>query len=410
MAASNTHTSRRPLRIVLLGYLVRGPVGGMAWVSLNYLHGLRALGHDVWFIEDSGDSPWCCYDPQRSVTDADPRFGLNYAANVFAYEGLGDTWAYWDQHTARWRGAGAARAEEICRSADLVLNLSGINPLRAWTADIPHRAFIDTDPAFTQVRHLTDAAARDRADEHTSFFTYGEHFGRPGCTIPDDGLPWIPMRQPIALDRWKVYPARADASFTTIMQWNSYAAPTHEGRHYGMKSESFEPYRELPARSAVPLELALGGSDAPRAELQRAGWRLVDPLKVSLWPWDYQAYVSASAGEFGVAKHGYVSSHSGAFSDRTAAYLASGRPVVVQDTGFSQSMDVGEGLLPFSSPDEAVAALARAHREPERHGRAARAFAEKYFDASVVLREMVDAAMADVAAGARRTPTHAGDR
>ena len=393
MVTSVHTTPSRPLRIIVLGYLVRGPVGGMAWVTLHYLHGLRSLGHDVWMIEDSGDSPWCCYDPERGVTDADPTFGLRYTAEVFAHEGLGDQWAYWDAHAQQWRGAGADRATAACRSADLVLNLSGINILRPWTADIPHRVFIDTDPAFTQIKHLTDAKARDQASQHTAFFTYGEHFGQPGCAIPDDGFPWQPMRQPIALNRWRVVAPRADAPFTTIMLWNSYRVLSHEGRHFGMKSESFAPFLDLPTKAPAPLELALGGKDAPRADLERAGWHLVNPLEVSWWPWDYQAYIGASAGEFGVAKHGYVSSHSGAFSDRTAAYLASGRPVVVQDTGFSRTLDAGEGLLPFTSPDEAVAAIAEATRDPERHQRAARALAEKYFDAAAILSEVVEAAM-----------------
>jgi len=393
MSRETATRSRAALRIVVLGYLVRGPVGGMAWVTLHFLHGLRRLGHDVWFIEDSTDSPWCCYDPQRSVTDADPTYGLSYAATVFAREGLGDNWAYWDAHTARWLGAGAARALEACAHADLVLNLSGINPLRAWTAAIPHRAFIDTDPVFTQIRHLTDAAARELARGHTVFFTYGEHFGRPGCLIPDDGFPWRPTRQPIVLEHWPVRPVPAGAPFATIMLWNSYDVRRHGGREFGMKSESFGPYVELPARSPLPLELALGGPDAPRAMLATAGWRIVSPLDVSWWPWDYRDYIAASAGEFGVAKHGYVTSRSGAFSDRTAAFLASGRPVVVQETGFSDHLPAGEGLLPFSTPDEAVAALEAAQRNPLRHQRAARAIAEQHFDSDVVLGRLVDEAM-----------------
>lgn len=393
MADSPAHPSRHPLRIIVLGYLVRGPVGGMAWVTLHYLHGLRRLGHDVWFVEDSTDSEWCCYDPERSVMDADPTFGLKYTAAIFAREGLGSQWAYWDAHTRRWLGDGASGAEDACRSADLVLNLSGINQLRAWTADVRRRAFIDTDPAFTQVKHLTDTAAREQARRHTVFFTYAEHYGQPQCSIPDDGLPWHPMRQPIALDRWTANPAPAGAPFTTIMQWNSYAVCSYDGQHFGMKSESFAPYLDLPRRTAVPLQLALGGADAPREKLAAAGWRLVNPLEVSWWPWDYQAYISASAGEFGVAKHGYVSTRSGAFSDRTAAYLASGRPVIVQDTGFSRTMPVGEGLLPYSTPEQAVQALEAAHRDPERHQRAARAIAETFFDARQVLQRVVEIAM-----------------
>lgn len=381
-----------PLRIIVLGYVVRGPVGGMTWCSLNYLHGLRGLGHDVLFIEDSTDDPWCCYDPARGVVDADPGFGLRYAGEVFAREGFGENWAYWDAHQKRWFGSRALDAAASCRNADLLLNISGLAPLRPWTAEIPRRVFIDTDPAFTQIKHLQDSAAHERAQQHTAFFTFGENYGRPGCLIPDDGLSWRPTRQPVALDRWTFTPAPSAGAFTTVMLWNSYAPRIHEGARFGMKSESFRPYFDLPSRASVPLELALGGADAPRDDLRRAGWRIVDPLIVAGRPSDYFNYIAASAGEFGVAKHGFVATCSGAFSDRTAVFLASGRPAVVQDTGFSSFLPVGEGLLPFSSPDEALAALATIQRNPARHQRAARA-TSTHFDANVVLRSLIEEAM-----------------
>jgi hypothetical protein len=202
------------------------------------------------------------------------------------------------------------------------------------------------------------------------------------------------MRQPIVLERWPFTPGAGGAPFTTVMQWNSYKVPQYGGRRFGMKSETFPPYLDLPRRTTAPLQLALGGSDAPRDALREAGWRIVNPLEVSWWPWDYRAYIQASAGEFGVAKHGYVASHSGAFSDRTAAFLASGRPVVVQDTGFSEVLPVGEGLMPFTTPDEAVAALESIMRDPARHQRAARAVAEANFDSDVVLGRVIEEAMA----------------
>jgi hypothetical protein len=393
MSSSTTPNRRATLRIVVLGYLVRGPVGGMAWVTLHYLHGLRRLGHEVLFLEDSTDSPWCCYDPVRSVTDADPTFGLSYAAEVFEREGIRDLWAYWDAHTRRWFGPRAGDAEAWCRSADLLINISGITPLREWTAAIPRRALIDTDPVFTQIKHLTEPATRATAQQHNAFFTYGEFVGRPDCLIPDDGFPWRPMRQPVVLERWPFKPGKNGAPFTTVMQWNSYKAPEHNGRRFGMKSDTFPPYIDLPQRTSAPLQLALGGNDAPREQLRAAGWQIVNPLEVSWWPWDYRAYIQASAGEFGVAKHGYVASHSGAFSDRTAAFLASGRPVVVQDTGFSEVLPVGEGLCPFTTPEDAVDALESIVRDPARHQRAARAIAETHFDSDVVLSRVVEQAM-----------------
>jgi len=396
MPASEPITKRQPhrpasgLRIVVLGYLVRGPVGGMAWSALQYMIGLRRLGHEVLFVEDSGDSPWCCYDPARGVVDADPTYGLRYAAEVCARFDLADAWAYWDAHTSRWQGPRARDAEAFCRSADLALNISGINQLRDWTAAIPRRVFIDSDPAFTQIKHLADESARSAAQAHNAFFTFGGNIGRTGCTVPGDGLPWKPTRQPVVLDLWPVITSPLDAPFTTVMQWESYPEREFNGQRYGTKAASFQPYLDLPRSTAVSLELALGSANAPRDDLRRRGWRVVNPLEVALYPWDFRDYVQKSAGEFGVAKHGYVVARSGWFGERSAAYLASGRPVVIQETGFSDWLPTGEGLFAFSSEGEAIAAIETVRRDPRRHGRAARELAEAHFESGAVLSRLLE--------------------
>ena len=151
-------TGGERIRIVVLGYVVRGPIGGMAWHHLNYVRGLADLGHEVLFLEDSDDYP-SCYDPSRFVTDCDPAYGLGFARKAFAEIGMDDCWCYHDAHKNRWFGPAAERALAFCRDADLVINVSGVNPLRDWTAAIPVRAFIDTDPLFTQAKHIEDPAA-----------------------------------------------------------------------------------------------------------------------------------------------------------------------------------------------------------------------------------------------------------
>jgi hypothetical protein len=379
------------LRIVVLGLIVRFPLGGMAWHHLQYAMGLARLGHDVTFLEDSGDEPWSCYDPKRGVTDADPSYGLRFAASIFDRVGLGDRWAYYDAHRVQWHGPLASEATLRAAAADVVLNLSGSNVIRPWLAQAAVRAFVDTDPAFTQVRNLTDSARRALASQHNAFFTFGENFGAEGCEIPDDGFPWVPTRQPIVLDAWPVTAAPRQRRYTTVMQWDSYPAVEYGGSRFGMKSESFEAYADLPSRSSTPLELALGSPNAPRAELSAQGWLVTDPLAVTLDPWTYQRYLAESRGEFAVAKHGYVSARAGWFSERSAAYLASARPAVVQDTGFGGRIPAGEGVLTFSSPDEAVAALADVEARYSHHARAAREVAEQYFDSDLVLQRLLDA-------------------
>lgn len=381
-----------PLRVVVLGYLIRGPMGGLAWHHLQYVAGLHRLGHDVLFIEDSDDYPACFH--LDGEVDTDPAEGLTFVRQTFDRLGLGERWAYHDAHAACWRGAAAEGAERFCRSADVVLNVSGINPLRDWWADVPVRVLIDTDPVFVQVRHLQSESSRAFARAHNAFFTFAENFGKPGCIVPDDGLPWQPTRQPVVLDAWPLEPAPKAAAFTTVMQWDSYRTVEHAGVSYGMKSRSFEPYFDLPMRCGATLELAIGGaSKPPRQKLGAAGWRVRNPISFARDPWEYQRYIVESAGEFSIAKHGYVISHSGWFSERSANYLASGRPVVLQDTGFSDVLPTGAGLMAFESPDEAIDMLDRVERDWARHAAAARAIAEEYFDARKVLGRLLEQAV-----------------
>jgi len=383
----------RRLRIVMLGYVVRGPLAGPTWHHLQYVLGLRDLGHDVWYLEDSTDHPFC-YDPSRGVTDANARYGLAYTARVFGRAGVGDRWAYYDaiDGAGRWHGPAADRVRQVCASADVLINVSGVNPMRPWLEPIPRRILVDTDPVFTQVDILQDAAQRRFAESHNVFFTFAESFRQPGCEVPDDGLPWQPTRQPVVLDEWQAAPPCPDGPYTTVMLWDSYDRRQWAGRGWGMKSEEMERVLRIPARCGRRFELALGGGTAPSERLQELGWRLRNPLQLTCDPWIYQDYMRASKAEFSVAKHGYVASRSGWFSERSAGYLAVGRPVVVQDTGFSRHLPTGDGLLAFTDFDEAVAAVAEIDRRYAHHCRAARRLVEAHFDARDVLARLLDAA------------------
>ena len=377
------------MNIIVLGYIVRGPLGGLAWHHLQYVIGLSNLGHNVYYFEDSHDYP-SCYDPARNLTGTNPDYGIGFASETFARAGFGDKWVYHDAHTGRWLGPAADKWQALCESADLLLNISGITPLRSWFVDIPERVLIDTDPAFTQIRHLSDQTAHQEAAKHTAFFSFGENVLSAGCSIPSDGFPWRPTRQPVVLEQWPVMPGPEDGAFTTVMQWDSYKPVQYMGTSYGMKSASFTPFMDLPEHTESRLELCLGSSSAPRSLLRQKGWLLSDPLEITRDPWTYQRYIQSSRGEFTVAKHGYVVSHSGWFSERSAAYLASGRPVVTQETGFSQWLDTGSGILAFTTLDEAVDSLADVSSNYEHHSRAARDTAEKYFDSGIVLQNLLD--------------------
>ncbi len=386
--ATTDAPARRRLRIVVLGYIIRAPFGGLAWHHLQYVLGLARLGHDVLFIEDSDDYPLCMH-PDCEAND-DPTEGLAFAQNAFERLGIAGKFAYYDAPRREWLGPAAHIAHNFCAGAQVILNVSGINPVRPWWRDAPIRILVDTDPAFLQIRHLQSDAARELANAHNSFFTFGEKFGDSDCSIPDDGFAWRPTRQPVVLDAWPATRASLDHPFTTVMQWDSYGSVNHLGRRYGMKSASIRQFRDLPRRCHVPLLLGIGGnSHSPQKQLKAQGWIVRNTIEFTRDPWQYQHFIQQSAGEFGIAKHGYVASNSGWFSERSANYLASGRPVILQNTGFSDILPTGEGLLAFNTPDEAIESLEQVRHDLERHSRAARAIAAEYFDSNKILSDLL---------------------
>jgi hypothetical protein len=376
------------LKIIVSGYIARCPIGGMAWHHVQYLIGLKLLGHEVIFIEDSDDVPWSCYNPISGNTGIDPTQGLEFLHLILQRCGL-SAWAYHDSHMNKWLGPCANSILQDCKDADLYLDLSLANPVRPWTSEIKRRAGIGTDPVFNHVRNLTDPEYRRRCAQHDVLFTFAENINEQISNIPNDGFRWEATRQPIVLSCWPVTEVNSNAALTTVMQWDSYSRREWSGIEYGMKSDSFAPFLGLPAKVKTPLELALGSRNAPREQLREHGWNIVDPISHTLDPWDFQNYVQGSLGEFSVAKHGYIVTNSGWFSERSANYLASGRPVITQDTGFSLFLPCGQGLLTFTTLDEAVNAIESVSALPREHGVAARAIASEYFASDRVLKDLI---------------------
>ena len=377
------------MRIIVLGYIVRGPLGGLAWHHFQYVLGLERMGHDVYFVEDSDDYP-CCYNPEQGTTNEDPSYGLSFISSLFTRYGLNDRWAYYDAHSNRWRGPNHTKISEICKTADIIFNISGVNPLRSWFQKIPYRVFIDTDPVFTQIRHLKDKKSMDLAQQHNSFFTFAEKINDIDCMVPKDGLNWKPTRQPVVLDLWEKTTGNKSAPYTTVMQWDSYKEQSYKEKVYGMKSLSFKEYMHLPQKTGESLEIALGSSTAPRKNLTSLGWHIINPLEVTKTPWRYQQYISESKGELSIAKHGYVTAKTGWFSERSACYMASGRPVITQDTGFSDLFNTGHGLFAFSSPEEVPEILEIIDLDYISHCDAAHELVEVHFNSSSVLEGLFE--------------------
>lgn len=383
------------MRIVVTGLVATYPLGGVGWDYLAYVDGFRRLGHDVLYLEDTG--AWF-YHPDDQTFSDDPAPNLRYLTAALATIGAADT--AWSVRAPDDTYAGVDRAgvQRFCNGADLLLNLSGCCWLRDEYRGARRVAYLDSDPGYTQAKLW--AAARGCATEdelfsvnlirqHDRFFTFAEHIGAADCRVPACGIDWMPTRQPVVLERWPFAFDAAARRFTTVMSWKQETAPpVIDGERFGAKDIEFLRFIALPARTPVALEVAIGGA-APRADLAAHGWHVVDAHSCSSTMADYQRYLQASRGEWSVAKNTYVALRSGWFSTRSAVYLASGKPVIVQETGWSAHYPTGAGLFAFATIDEAAAALAAVEADYRRHCDAARAVAERELAAPRVLGRLL---------------------
>ena len=376
-----------PLKILCAGFLFRYPIGGAVWHHLQYLIGLRRLGHEVVYFENFG-WPNSCYNPVQGEWSPDPAHGIRYFLDFF--DTVGECPPRWCYLSEDGTDSGMSRSElaSACKDCDLYLNLSYMN----WIPELEHcrcRALVDTDPVFTQIGG--HGAGGNFADYHV-LFTFGENVHQPGCTMPTAGLRWSPTRQPVVLDLWPVTPGNPQGPLTSVMNWSAYGDRTFEGQVYGQKDRQFSPYFEFPNQTGALMQLAINAPEEVRQLLLAGGWKLTDSAPISATPASYQAYLRSSKAEFSVAKHAYVSSQSGWFSDRTAGYIAGGRPALIEDTGFSRWLPVGKGVVAFRTREEAVAGLDDMSARYQDHCTSAREIACEYFDSGRVLSRLIETA------------------
>lgn len=388
------------LRIAVTGLAGTYPFGGVFWDYLQYPLGLRRLGHDVLYIEDTGK--WC-YDPTAATFVEDGGRNAAFLAQQIAAldPDLADCWFFRDV-TGKTYGRSWNDVVSFCRSADLFLHISAGNWMRKEDFTAARVVLIDTDPLYTQASLLTGTTEEVRTPldwwkhHHDVFFTVAENIGAPDCKVPKGPFDWIPTLQPVVLDCFEkaaVPVASRRRVLTTVASWEpTEKGPVVDGVAYGGKSLEFERFIDLPSRSALPLEVGLSGS-APTERLRAHGWMLRDGYEVSRDPWVYRDYLARSTGECSVAKNSYVASRSGWFSYRTACYLALGVPAIVQDTGFGSAIPTGEGLLTFTTLEEAQDAIERVVSDPDRHAKAAFAIAHEYLDSDKVLTRLIEEAL-----------------
>jgi hypothetical protein len=375
----------KPIRVVMSGMVAGDPdQGGATWAVLQYVLGLRRLGCDVVLVEQ-----WA-----GPGTDAEPFAGSRSAAyfrDLVRGFGLEDRAALLLAGTEETVGLPYAQLAEACGGAQLLVNVSGLLTDERLIGDVPIRVYLDLDPAFNQLWQATGIDMRFAG--HTHFVTVGQAIGTPASEIPTCGLDWIPTVPPVVLEHWPAVGGEGSGRFTTIGNWRGYGSVDYDGVQYGQKVHSMRNYMSLPRRTDARFELALAihpGEQPDLDALAENGWTLVDPVEVAGTPARYADFIRSSYGELGIAKSGYVLSHSGWFSDRSACYLASGRPVLAQETGFSSFLPTGEGLLAFSDTDEAVAGIEEISADYARHARAAREIAVEHLDSDVVLARLLE--------------------
>lgn len=380
------------MRVVVIGLIGQFPFGGVVWDYIQYLTGFRKLGHDVHYLEDTGVWP---YDPIKdSVTD-DCSYHVGRLSRIMEAFGFADRWTYRNAANGEFFGEGESAARELLAHADLLVGVSTAGWLEDYDLGVRHRMFIDGDPLFTQVR-----MANSPDDPYTrmllsfdSHFTFGLNLGGESCLAPTLGLHWKPTVQPVDLDYWTYAPDPHNNFFTTVMNWVSYKPVEWLGQSYGQKNSEFMDYLSLPGHVSARFCLAMGqgpGRSRPKEAIEQAGWQIIEPDEHLETFEQYKEFLSGSMAEWSIAKHGYVKARTGWFSCRTACYLAAGRPAIVQDTGWSEHLPHGEGLLPFSTLEDCAEGVEFILRDYQGHRHAARALAEAKFEAGSVCQRLLD--------------------
>jgi hypothetical protein len=381
-----------PVTLVVAGALANKlGNGGEAWVRLSYALGLQKLGFRVHFVEQIARAT--CVNSDGAQAPFEGCQNRAYFQQVVEEFGLADaaTLVYGDGEQTQ--GLRFSELLDLAESAELLLNVSGHLALDPLMRRLRRKVYLDIDPGFTQFWHAHGNLGA-RLGGHDDYFTIGENIGTAACSIPTGDIRWRHTRPPVVLEQWPVQGAGQRDRFTTVANWRGpFGALEFGGRTYGLKVHEFRKLLALPERAPGTYEIALNihpADDKDLRLLKEQGWRIVDPRLVAAEPLEFRRYVQGSGAEFSVAQGVYVDTASGWFSDRTVRYLASGKPVLVQDTGFSHIYPVGEGLVPFRTLDEAVSGAESIVRDYERHARAARALAAELFDSDRVLTRLLE--------------------
>lgn len=385
-SAVGPRTAGSPPRIVMAGSIGRSVTGGQAWANLQYLLGLQALGVDVTYLEDAGD--WSVvYNWERGENTWELDYPGGFVKDSLESNGFRGAWAY--RTSDAIVGLTMDELQARLASADVLL-IRGI-PFLKWREEYDRprvRTFLDVDPGFTQIRYEQgEPAYVETIDRCEMLFTVGQNVGTEAASVPTGGRTWVPTLPPVYLPAWPWEPSNDDYPVSTIMRWRGMKDLELRGQPMGQKDRAFPPYADLPRRSGRAFSVALtGGGDRHFLE---GGWAVQPGIDASGTPSAYQRFIAGSAAEFGIAKHCYVATNTGWFSDRSVCYLASGRPVIVQDTGLERWLPRDQGVRWFASPDEALDRVVEVFDDLEGQSRRARHLAETLFNSDRVLEDLL---------------------
>jgi hypothetical protein len=378
-------------KVIVSGILFWYPLSGVTYQFLHYMLGLRRLGWDVYYVEDS--ARWL-YDPKARVITGDASGNVALVAPALAAHGFEGKWAFRGAFAGgQCLGMTEAELKALYREADLLLNVTGAQELREEHMQIPRRLYVESDPFGSQVKLANgDAVLRALVDAHDAWFTFGENLGQSDCTAPLDRT-WLPTRQPIAMELWEPAQVGAAAStYRTVTTWhNDGKAVTYQGETYHWtKDREFLHYLALPERRPnISVELATDADATARALLEQHRFGVTNALQVSCDAALYRDYICGARAEFTVARDQYVRPNTGWFSDRSASYLAAGRPVITQETGFSKTLPTGRGLFGFRTLDDVLAAIDAIESDYVGHCQAALEIAREYFAAEKVIASLL---------------------
>ncbi|MSP67044.1 MAG: hypothetical protein EXQ96_02895 [Alphaproteobacteria bacterium] len=376
-------------RVVLASYMIRYPLGGNLSWAIQWLSGFRRLGHDIVFAERAGYTE-SCFDPTRRTLSDDCSYGCATTRRLLAQLGLEDNWFYVDSH-GTYHGMSQARADAALKDADLFIDMGALGDWPAETVTSRRKVTIDQEPGYTQMRMASEPGIARALAGYDHYFTVGTNLGTCRSSAPTGGRTWTLAFNPVDPTLFAAEAPPPDAPFTTVMNWKAHPPITYGGRTFGQKDMEFDRFMSLPRRVKAPLEVAVAGNAIPRARLVGNGWRVREGHAVTATLASYWQYICGSRGEFSVCKNVFIATQSGWFSDRSAAYLASGRPVVLQDSGFSDVVPHGRGLFAVQNVAEAAAAIDEINGDYARHSAWARELARDVFSVDVVIPRFLGA-------------------